>query len=297
MKATTILFADIAGSSTLYKEKGDAVAKIAISGVLSLLERIIQDHHGRVVKTIGDEVMAQFNEPNTALSAAIDMQQACDKNPVGLPLPIRIGFHHGMTIQDDDDLFGEAVNDTATLIKTAKARQTLTTDETLNLLDAPLQNLCTPLDTIGIQDPTQSTSIYLVDWEHNITSANATLLVDSTNTGSSLEPLATMTLVCGERRYRLDPTMTPFVAGRDSSQSHLILDQATASRDHFHIEYNRGKFVLVDKSTNGTTVFNNHEDAVYLRREETILSGQGKIAIGKRVDGQGLDNIQFQVSK
>jgi hypothetical protein len=201
-----------------------------------------------------------------------------------------------MTIQEDDDIFGQAVNDTAALMKIAKARQTITTDETLNLLDAPLQKLCTQFDTTYLKGSSQSTVIYLVDWEHNITSANATLLVDPTNT-AAIEPLATMTLVCGERHYRLDPTMTPFVAGRDSSQSHLILDQATASRDHFHIEYNRGKFVLVDNSTNGTTVFNSQEDAVYLRREETVLSGQGKIAIGKRFDGQCLDNIQFQVSK
>ena len=55
-----VLFADIAGSTKLYEVLGDSEAKRLIDEVLIALTALTKRHGGRVVKTIGDEVMCVF---------------------------------------------------------------------------------------------------------------------------------------------------------------------------------------------------------------------------------------------
>ena len=55
-----IMFADVSGSTSLYEKLGDQRALAAIEAVLSELRKSTELQNGRVVKTIGDEVMAVF---------------------------------------------------------------------------------------------------------------------------------------------------------------------------------------------------------------------------------------------
>jgi predicted component of type VI protein secretion system len=55
-----------------------------------------------------------------------------------------------------------------------------------------------------------------------------------------------------------------------------------ASREHARIECRRGKFILTDMSTNGTYV-QTPEGPSYLRREDLVLSGEGRIALGREL--------------
>ena len=56
----TVMFADVAGSTKLYEELGDIVAKSVISEVMELMMESIREFSGIVIKTIGDEVMCRF---------------------------------------------------------------------------------------------------------------------------------------------------------------------------------------------------------------------------------------------
>ncbi|MEP7098284.1 MAG: adenylate/guanylate cyclase domain-containing protein [Dokdonella sp.] len=58
--ALTILFADVSGSTRLFETLGDEVARRLISGVLAALSEVTASHGGRVIKTIGDEIMCTF---------------------------------------------------------------------------------------------------------------------------------------------------------------------------------------------------------------------------------------------
>ena len=55
-----VLFADVSGSTKLYETVGDADALEAIGRCLSLVRIACEGQGGRVVKTIGDEIMAVF---------------------------------------------------------------------------------------------------------------------------------------------------------------------------------------------------------------------------------------------
>jgi hypothetical protein len=71
----TILFADVSGSTKLFELKGDVVARQLVSAVLGALGEVAGRHGGRVIKTIGDEVMCTFPTALQGLLAAIDMQR------------------------------------------------------------------------------------------------------------------------------------------------------------------------------------------------------------------------------
>ena len=75
-KPVSVLFSDIAGSTAYFEKYGDAEGRRMIQRHNDLLIPVIQKRGGRVVKTIGDALMATFPSANLAVDAAIAMQQA-----------------------------------------------------------------------------------------------------------------------------------------------------------------------------------------------------------------------------
>src|SRR5262245_38817501 len=77
-REVAVLFADVSGSTKLYETEGDKVALEAISRCVEQLRQKVEASGGRVVKTIGDEVMAVLPTPDAAAMAASRMQHAID---------------------------------------------------------------------------------------------------------------------------------------------------------------------------------------------------------------------------
>ena len=77
-----ILFADIAKSTQLYETLGDKDAKQLIDSCIAYLTKVTVDHHGTVVKTIGDEIMCTFPLAQDAINASVAMHEAIDGLPV-----------------------------------------------------------------------------------------------------------------------------------------------------------------------------------------------------------------------
>src|SRR5207249_10996935 len=92
-RQSTVLFADVSGSTQLYQVAGDTTAHGAISGCLERMRKAVEAARGRVVKTIGDEVMALFPSADAAVAAAATMLGAVDALPaVGASkLGLRVG--------------------------------------------------------------------------------------------------------------------------------------------------------------------------------------------------------------
>src|SRR5436190_18739535 len=107
-----VLFADVSGSTKLYEAVGDAAAHAAIDACVKMFSAVTQGHAGRVVKTIGDEVMSLFAKPTDAARAAIEMHHNLNEMaPVGaVRLGARIGMHYGPIMVRGGDVFGDTVN-------------------------------------------------------------------------------------------------------------------------------------------------------------------------------------------
>ena len=120
----TVLFADVSGSTSLYETAGDSAALEAISTCLGAARAATEAWGGRVVKTMGDEVMSIFPGPDAAANAAADIQVRIDALPAlaGKKLGVRIGFHHGPVLQRDDDVFGDTVNLAARIGRSDESR-------------------------------------------------------------------------------------------------------------------------------------------------------------------------------
>jgi class 3 adenylate cyclase len=114
----TILFTDIQGFTKLTEEKGDGFSNEMRRAHDALLVPVIErDGAGRVIKHIGDAIMAVFSEPSTAVARCLEIQEALRKynaaHPEQPPLLVRIGLHMGQVTVEDKmslDVFGRHVN-------------------------------------------------------------------------------------------------------------------------------------------------------------------------------------------
>ena len=73
-----------------------------------------------------------------------------------------------------------------------------------------------------------------------------------------------------------------FILGRSRS-CNILIDSDLASRQHATILFQKGKFVLIDQSTNGTFVKTQGGKEIYVQAEQFPLSGSGFISLGKSV--------------
>ena len=80
----------------------------------------------------------------------------------------------------------------------------------------------------------------------------------------------------------ITPKSNDFIIGR-SKQNNIVVNSDLASRHHAKIVYRKGKYVLIDQSTNGTFVKTQGGKEVYVQGEELPLSGSGFISLGKSV--------------
>ena len=69
-----VLYADVAGSMQIYEQYGDTLARDAMATCIEVLTQVAARLEGRLVKTIGDEVMCAFKDPVKAVLASNEMQ-------------------------------------------------------------------------------------------------------------------------------------------------------------------------------------------------------------------------------
>jgi len=289
--SAAVLFADISGSTTLYETLGDALAKRLIDECLRDMRAATERHGGRVVKTIGDELMCVFPDADRVAFAASEMQQAVMDLPTvsGVRRAIRVGFHVGPVIEAEGDVFGDTVNTAARMAGLAKGQQIYTTLAAVQLMSPLVRSMTRRIASLAVRGKGEEIEVCEVLWQasDDLTMATASMIqVPAAE--------ATLELVHGAKRMALDAENARVVIGRDGS-CHLVLADRKASRVHARIERRRDKYVLIDQSTNGTFVDFEHESEIELRREELILRGTGKIFFGHSMAESDEEFVEFRL--
>ena len=275
------VFADISGSTRLYETLGDSVARELVSECLDLMTEHIIRHGGIVIKTIGDEIMCTFPTAEAAVEASMGMQEGVtedlpDRNPnTPSTLTIRVGLHYGPAILEGGDVFGDAVNVAARMAGLAKGGQIITTQGTVAELSPVLRSSTRHLDRISVKGKQEDIDIFEVIWQAEDVTRMATGLLKTQAKNATLQ------LSYHERSLVLDQDMEPFTVGRGKKVD-MVVNDTMASREHARIECRRGKFILTDISTNGTYV-QTPDGPSYLRREDLVLTGEGRIALGREL--------------
>ena len=273
----SVLFADVSGSTKLYETAGDAVAHAAIEKCVNIMRDKTLNAKGRVIKTIGDEVMSAFPTADQAADAAIEMQSAiAELPPVGnTQIGIRVGFNHGPVVERDGDVFGDAVNLAARLAGVATKGQIITARDTVVLMSPMLKAATRAITTIQVKGKAQEIQVYELIWQQ---SEDMTTLASQKSVYKPKNAKLRLAVQGGELFLSAE---RPAVAlGRDAAAD-LVIKDRMASRAHGKIERRLDKFILTDHSANGTFVTIEGDKEIVLRREEFTLRGHGWIAFGQ----------------
>jgi adenylate cyclase len=276
-RQATVLFADVSGSTKLYETAGDAAALEAIAQCIEKLRKATEADGGRVVKTIGDEVMALFPSPDAAASAAAQMHAAIEALPaVGdTKLSVRIGFHTGPVIQRGNDAFGDTVNVAARLAEQAMKGQIIIAEETAALLSPVFVNWARRLYSIQVKGKGEEVMLCELVWRQT---ADMTALAGPRAVARSSR--AALRLKYRDQEIVRRRDNESITIGREQGCGVVIADQ-NASRLHCTIERRQDKFVLKDHSSNGTFVTVEGDTEIVLQREELTLRKRGWIAFGQ----------------
>jgi adenylate cyclase len=272
-----ILFADVSGSTLLYETAGDTIASAAIDQCIGMLKRKTEAAGGRVIKTLGDEIMSVFSSADAAANAAIDMQSGAARLPpaAGTRIGIRIGFNFGLVVERNNDVFGDAVNVAARLTGQAQKDQIITSRETVEALSPGLKAGCRHLYSIQVKGKKQEVALCELMWQKNKETTTLVMPVQPRQARKTA-----LRLRYGAREIILDAARGSLALGRDKA-AELMIKDAQASRAHCQIERRMEKFVLADHSTNGTYITVEGDKEVVLTREEFTLRGHGWIAFGQ----------------
>ena len=287
-----ILFADISGSTRLYEVLGDAAARAKVSTCLEMLANVTSRYKGIVIKTIGDEVMCTFPDAEAATTAACEMHEeiedeVTEQTAAGpVSLSIRVGLHYGPAILESGDVFGDAVNVAARMASMAKGGQIITTQSTVAELPAILRASTRFIDRAPVKGKKETMDIFEVIWQQEDVTRMSTGVAEQ---GPS--EAVSLRLRYHDETVLLDDRTNQIVMGRSKSAD-ITVNESLASRQHVKIEQRRGKFFIIDQSTNGTYVHHENEQS-FLRREEMPLSGNGKISLGRSFSEDPREVVHF----
>jgi adenylate cyclase len=291
---TTVVFADLVGSTSMFERLGDETASRFVTQLVGALSQVFEQHSGRVVKLLGDGLFVVFPQEGDALAACISIQKRFLEKPIraggsGAPVQMQMGIESGEVVEIDGDCFGDTVNSAARLADLAGAAQILTTQNVWSALGALQQASLRSLGPMHLRGRAEASHVYRVEWQ-------AGQDEDATMMGRSMAASApqVLSLEHGGQTLQIDARSLAVSIGRGAGAS-LALNDPRVSRMHATLEWRGGQFVLSDASSYGTWVyFGNQSEAVVLRRTECYLVGSGQISAGcERREGSPL--VSFSI--
>jgi adenylate cyclase len=288
-----VLFADVCGSTALYENLGDDLARQLIMRCIDTMAEKISLHQGTLIKTIGDEVMCVFPSAEDAFHAACAMQTAVesDKQFRGTAMHIRIGFNYGDVIHEANDVHGNTVNIAARVAMITRAGQIMTTRAVFDALPFELQDSMREVlraEFKGLQDRLEIFQVILE--KESPQSTRIGLPAYRKSPDNSHE----MVLRYRGQSIRVNSERRSVVLGREESCD-LIVQNDLASRLHCRIELRFGKFVIADQSTNGTYIRSGGSGVAHITREEVVLHGSGSISLGQTFAEHPTEIVEFSV--
>lgn len=291
-----VLFADVSGSTRLYEQYGDTIARADMAACIELLDKAAAGLSGETLKTIGDEIMCAFEEPVKAALAATEMQAGLRKAgeegafQMGV-LHIKIGWHYGAVSWRDDELVGEAPITAQQIIKLAKADEILTSRQAVDELPPPLFPAVHPIERVKAEAYTGDLEIFKMPWEQTGEETQISSKPHVAPAGAH----QTLKLSYDGQSVHVDAHNASCNVGR-GRQADLRVNGKLTSRQHAEITCRQGRFSVRDESTNGTYVVSESGEVKHLRREEGMLTGSGEIGFGAPPEEDPGGSVAFSIS-
>jgi class 3 adenylate cyclase len=194
-RTVTVMFTDIKGSTEYFECFGDVAGLAMVHECNSLLRSVIEHHGGRVLKTIGDGVMARFDNCEESIRAAISIQRRLrEKNATrekAAEVLVRIGLHHGTGIVKSDDVFGDVVNVASRVESVALPEQIIISDSLREQI-SPLQFDVVFFGRFRLKGKSKDCDLFQVRWNDTQfvpPTATHTMVIRPSTTRAKLQQL------------------------------------------------------------------------------------------------------------
>jgi len=274
-----ILFADVVGSTQMYDKFGDTKASETVAVCLDVMKDATHQYNGTVIKTIGDEAMSTFASVDEAMGAAVMMQgriTADNKKDDRIPVSIRIGCHFGPVVQEQNDIFGAAVHTANRMTSQAKAKQIVISGDTVDKMGPELKAQTRQIDVATVRGRLDEVALFELLWNPD----EATSMLPTIEWQSKTKSASKLVLTFRDKKVEVSDQRKSVNLGR-ADDNDLVIKGNLISRIHAKVELRRGKFVVIDQSTNGTFVLNLQGEESFVRRDSAELGKEGTIGLGR----------------
>ena len=297
----TVLFADLRGSTALFETLGNAEATTVVTHCIGAIGRPVEDSGGRVVKTLGDGLMAVFTDAAAAAQAAHVMHDVLESivsrgsergASSGLrALRLQVAIARGEVVEMAGDCFGDAVNVAARLLDHAGDNETLITQDVLQGISLEHRSRFRSLDRLVLRGRVEPVEVHVQGGRRGTAPEMAVTQFGSVAAAEEPDGLR---LVWIDLNRLFASQQMPVVLGR-SPQASFCVDDSRVSRSHARVDWHSGNFQLSDLSYNGTYVRFNDGEIVSLRRGSCILHGSGSIGLGASPIDPTSASVHFDV--
>ncbi|MFZ3127308.1 MAG: adenylate/guanylate cyclase domain-containing protein [Rhodoferax sp.] len=300
---TTVVFTDLHGSTAVFEALGNARATETVTQITTWIARQCELSGGRVVKTLGDGVLAMFPDGQSAVNAVVELQRLHYKRimrtPADLRMPMRIGVASGEVEIVAGDCYGDAVNVAARLCDLCGPHQIWANAAALSAVDEARGTTFRILGPISIRGRAEPCTVYQIEWREEEASDFLTMQgqLDPIYASGEVDALGReieLTWMGYAKRFRSFDL--PVHIGRVRNMEFVVNDPRV-SRTHARLEWRNGSVVLVDVSSYGTWVrFSGGGGSdVLLRREECVLHGRGELALGASFADTTVPTVAFSI--
>ncbi len=302
IRQRTVLFADLRGSTSLFETLGNAEATSVVTHTIGQMGRAVTAVGGRVVKTLGDGLMATFDTASSALDAATGMHEALERlvamgqqrgaSPGLKALRLQVAISFGEIVEMSGDCFGDAVNVAARLIDHAGDNETLVTDEFRAALAVAQRNRFRSLDLLNLRGRAEPVHVHVLEARGTGFDPAATQFGDASFAPPEPDGIR---LIWLDLDRVFDTAQLPVELGRNAQAAFCITD-GRVSRSHARIDWHAGRFTLTDLSFNGSFVrFSANGEVLALRRSSCTLHGTGAIGLGSSPADLDAPVVRFEV--
>lgn len=279
-----ILVAEVTGGERLSERLGADEARHAVERCLNRIDRVMESNSGTPIERHPAWVASVFPRCDAAVLAACEMLERVMSLPPtsGVQLATRIGVHYG-PLEATVPPRGIGLTQARKLATAATPGQALASAPAVAQLSAPARHFAGA-------DGFSGHTVNGFEWP-------VYELSHKTGVVNSLPPPVRVSQQLRIRHQQaeiiVDDQRPMLLMGREHGNDVVIIDPR-ASRQHARIERRAGGFFLVDQSTNGTFVALEGRSERCVKREETLLTGPGRIGCGFSANEVERDLVFFE---
>jgi len=299
----TVVFTDLHGSTAVFESLGNARATAKVTQITGEIALLMEQFGGRIVKMLGDGVLALFPDSATAIRAVVELQRTRARqslrDPEDTTMPVRVGLAGGEVEIVSGDCYGDAVNVAARLCDLCGPDQIWANAPSLYNVVEDEGVTFRILGPISIRGRAEPCTVYQIEWQDEGSSEFLTQQGDTdlAMLTGDVDPLGReINLTWQNQTRKFQSFDLPVHIGRVNGVEFPVNDPRV-SRTHARLEWRNGSVVLVDLSTYGTWVrFSGVAGSdVQLRRDECVLHGGGELALGASFADPSVPMIHFQI--